>query len=325
MADELNKLIEAFKMKEENEKFLKNLENLKADGSIDQDVYPSMKDEYQQRLNSSVSQIETIKDGLRQQLEKIQHDQDSSKYELKKLEARYKAGELPSTDYEKSNRAIRNKIDVMEQQAEELRGLIIAESVSELETPVEKPAEAKPAPATKPQKFKLPSIKLPERKKLMYFGGGAVALIVIILLIVLLIPREPATKEVKIPVNISGATNIGSLHFELVFDATKLKITAVESSSLIGNSLIKYNTDAPERIVVGLVNSNGIRGDGPLIEVIFTIREKGSETIPLTFENVAAYDASTLNRLSLSTTNGSFKQKDNSFTPPTLSFAPSAK
>ena len=94
MADELKKLAEAFKAKEENEKFLRNLEKLKADGSIDQDVYPSMKAEYTQRLDQSAAAVEAVKDSLRKQLETIQHEQEINKYEinkyeLKKIEARY--------------------------------------------------------------------------------------------------------------------------------------------------------------------------------------------------------------------------------------------
>lgn len=336
MEDELKKLIEAFKAKEENEKFLKNLEQLKADGSIDQDIYPSMRSEYTQRLDQSAAEVEAVKDGLKKQLETIQRDQESNKYELKKVEARYRAGELQLTEYEKSTRAIRTKIDTLEQQAEELRGLIIAESASELaaaaakpaavtqQPPVMKPEEPKPA-KTKTTKPKPSLMRLPSRNKLMFIGGAAVLLIVIIVVVVLLVPGESAVREVQIPVNITGASNIGSLHFELVYDEAMLDVTTVESGTLIGSSLYEYNIDTPGRIVVGLINSAGIRGDGPLILFSLQVLEKGSTAVPLVLENVAAYDASTLSRLTLSTMNGSFMLKDSSFTPPTLLFAPSAK
>ena len=329
MADELKKLAEAFKAKEENEKFLRNLEKLKADGSIDQDVYPSMKAEYTQRLDQSAAEVETVKDSLRKQLETIQHEQEINKYELKKIEARYKAGELQLTEYEKSTRAIRTKIDTLEQQSEELRGLIVAESASELETaaatqpPVVKPTKLKPE-KPKPAKPKLSPLKLPSRNKLMFIGG-AVVLLIVIIVVVLLVPGKPGVKEIQIPVNITGASNIGSLHLELVYDAAILDVTTVESGTLMGNALYEYNIDTPGRIVVGLINSTGIHGDGSLLVFDLQVLEKASTTVPLVLENVAAYDASTLNRLTLSTMNGSFMLKDNSFTPPTLLFASSAK
>ena len=60
----------------------------------------------------------------------------------------------------------------------------------------------------------------------------------------------PAEGSLQIPVNFSGADNVGSIHMELVYDSLILKATDVKAGSLIRNGVVEANTDTPGRAVI---------------------------------------------------------------------------
>jgi hypothetical protein len=95
MSKETKRLVEAFAVKDAAEGFLSNLKKLKADGSITQEQYTTAKSEYEQNLNAARLEIDRIKTELKKQLETIQQDIETYQFELGKLEAKYKVGELP--------------------------------------------------------------------------------------------------------------------------------------------------------------------------------------------------------------------------------------
>ena len=61
-------LAESLAKKDEVEGFLTNLEKLKADGSIAEEHYAAIKEEYEQRLNAAIAEIGQIKDELKKRL-----------------------------------------------------------------------------------------------------------------------------------------------------------------------------------------------------------------------------------------------------------------
>jgi hypothetical protein len=67
---------------------------------------------------------------------------------------------------------------------------------------------------------------------------------------------------------------------------------------------------------VGIVDSNGISGNGPLVVVSFQGVGQGAATGQLTVENVKAYDAQTLIDIITQTTPGNLS------TSPTIIFNP---
>ena len=338
MAEEIENLSQAFTTKEKNETLLSNLDKLKAEGSIESDLYLSMKADYEQQLDASLLEIDRIKDYCKKQGETLQREQDIYKYELTKLETRYNAGEMAPATYQNSVQNLRATIGQLDQQLEELKRLIAARSPADLGVSAKRPAPAiKQAPPVAPSSAipvpppSTPPVppdeqkRSPGRKWLAIIGGAIILVVVIVLAGLLLVPKEDtSTKEVKIPVNIKGASNIGSLHFEMVYDTTGLTLTSVSSGALLGNAIFKYSS-VPGRLVCGMVSSSGIRGDGSIIVITFQVLGKGEKTIPLTLENVAAYDGTSLTKLSLSMLNGSFLPRDGSFIPPSLSFTPASK
>ena len=111
MAGELKGLPAALAKKDEVEGFLSNLEKLKADGSITEEQYTIAREEYQQRLTTAIREINRIKNELGKQLEANQRDIERREWELGKLEARYKTGELPLEEYRSSQWELRAELE----------------------------------------------------------------------------------------------------------------------------------------------------------------------------------------------------------------------
>jgi len=123
MAGEAKKLQNALLVKEQIEGFLANLEKLKAEGSVAQEQYDLLKQDYDQRLKSAVSEVTTLKVHISQELEKNQKDSEAYKWELSKLEARYKVGELSLQNYTRVDHKLRRSIDEVESKIAELKRL----------------------------------------------------------------------------------------------------------------------------------------------------------------------------------------------------------
>lgn len=144
MANEAKELAEAFAKKDKVEGFLVNLDKLRADGTIVEEQYQTLKEEYNARLSAAISEIAQIKNILKEQLETIQRDIDSYKFELGKLETKYKVGELPLEKYQASDQKFRAKIEGLETTAQALTMLIEANSSADIGISVKKPKTAAP-------------------------------------------------------------------------------------------------------------------------------------------------------------------------------------
>jgi len=128
LAKEAKKLQDIFSLKEGSEKYLANLEGLGQEDSVSQELYGSMKENYQQRLAQATSQISTIKDSLKGELEHRQRKLEAYELELKRLSLRLKVGELPSKAYLHSERKLRKNVKQTESEVEEIKTLLAAQS-----------------------------------------------------------------------------------------------------------------------------------------------------------------------------------------------------
>ncbi|MEA3337945.1 MAG: cohesin domain-containing protein [Chloroflexota bacterium] len=96
--------------------------------------------------------------------------------------------------------------------------------------------------------------------------------------------------EVAIPITVEGASGIGALHLELIYDAAVLEATTVERGPLLGdNVLLDFNASEPGRLVVGLVSLDTIEGDGTVLMTHFTVKGKKGQSTPLRLENTKAW------------------------------------
>jgi hypothetical protein len=124
-----------------------------------------------------------------------------------------------------------------------------------------------------------------------------------------------AVKDLKVPVNLKEARNIGSLHMEIVYDPAVLSATNVEAGDLAVNSMVEFNSSAPGRVKVGVVDASGINGDGTLLTVSFKALDKNKSS-QLKLENLECYNAKTLYDIVVSASPGSISAADGSFTAP---------
>ena len=126
--------------------------------------------------------------------------------------------------------------------------------------------------------------------------------------------------SVDVPVYLKGANNVGSLEFVLVYEPGVLEITKVERGTLAGNAIIDFGNRTSGRLWVGLIDVNGINGDGPVAVISFNVVGQDAAGSPLTLERVATFDATTLLDILTEPSAGSYVAKDRSITAPALTF-----
>ena len=125
---------------------------------------------------------------------------------------------------------------------------------------------------------------------------------------------------VNVPIYLTGAKNVGSLEFVLTYDPTVLEVSDVEAGGLAQNSLFDFGVRVPGRLWAGLIDTDGINGDGPVAVVSFEVIGPGSSASRLTLENVATYDARSLLDILTDATSGSFTVDGPTLTAPVLAF-----
>jgi TolB protein len=133
--------------------------------------------------------------------------------------------------------------------------------------------------------------------------------------------------EVQIPVKISNADRLGAISLLLNYPSDVLEVVDVIPGSLTQNSLMDYNVQG-DNISVGIVDSEGISGNGSLLYIKFRVLEQevnlskepflpeGGEFKPEILPVENSYDLLILeataakvdeNEVTVTTINGSFK------------------
>ena len=74
------------------------------------------------------------------------------------------------------------------------------------------------------------------------------------------------------------------------------------------------------RIWAGIVDVRGINGSGPVAVVTFNVREQAGGALPLTLENITAFDANTLVDIVTTATPGQFNGSSLAFLSPIVTF-----
>ena len=126
--------------------------------------------------------------------------------------------------------------------------------------------------------------------------------------------------NVNVPIHLTGAENIGSLEFVLTYDPSVLEVSGVEAGGLAQSALFDFGTRSPGRLWAGLIDSEGINGDGPIAVVSFKVVGPGASTSLLALENITTYNASSLLDILTNATSGSFTVDGRALTAPTLAF-----
>ncbi|HAV10076.1 MAG TPA: hypothetical protein DCX22_00420 [Dehalococcoidia bacterium] len=109
-------LILAFQKHEQAEQFLSNLEGLKRAGSVQENLYNTLKKEYLAMREQSNRSIKTLKADIQQNLIEKKTDFSVFKDELQNLETRFKVGQLTSETFLKKTKVPKQKAEELEHQ-----------------------------------------------------------------------------------------------------------------------------------------------------------------------------------------------------------------
>lgn len=107
MSVELKALVGAFQQKESTQNLLDNLDRLKARGSVTPQQYDLLKSEYERKMTGVVSQIASIKNGIKVQLQGAQERLSAAQVNHEELRLRLSTGELSSSQFKKRERNLR--------------------------------------------------------------------------------------------------------------------------------------------------------------------------------------------------------------------------
>ena len=132
MSKAASELQRAFLTKEEVERLLVNLEELKSEGSITAEQYKYLKKDYNDRLTVANSAIAQQRVQLKSQLEGTKTSVANSNVELDRLALRFKVGELPLEQYERSERKLQKRIGKTQAEITELETHLAAESSDDI-------------------------------------------------------------------------------------------------------------------------------------------------------------------------------------------------
>ncbi len=143
--------------------------------------------------------------------------------------------------------------------------------------------------------------------------------IVISVLLVLPLAGCGGAGSTTIPINLTNASDVGSLHIELVYDPAIIEVTAVKAGKLAQNAVVDSNISAPGRAIIGIVSSNGIAGTGAVASVSFRAKAK-TGTSALTLENVEAYSAEKLQDIMTRVSAGQYNAQSKKVDAPSITF-----
>lgn len=99
-----------------------------------------------------------------------------------------------------------------------------------------------------------------------------------------------SNSTVQVPIEVRGAPNVGALQFDLVYDPQVVQLDMVARGALAANALVDFNNSVPGRARIGIVTTEGIRGDGTLALVNFKLIGSAGTHSPLQIENARAWD-----------------------------------
>ncbi len=130
---------------------------------------------------------------------------------------------------------------------------------------------------------------------------------------------QQESAEFEVPLQLMNADHVGSVRLDLMYDPDVLRLLDVIPGEAPPTTMIDFNTDSSGRVVIGIVDEEGIDGDALSLSVRFSILQKGAGC-SLSIENVVAYDAATVSPVSMSSSPGEFGGDAGSVTPPVLAF-----
>lgn len=98
---------------------------------------------------------------------------------------------------------------------------------------------------------------------------------------------------VEVPIQTTGATNIGAVQFDVTYDPAVVKAQSVTRGPAAGNNaLLESNPAQPGRLRVGYASAEGMKSDGIFATIRFTVTGSTGQSSNLTLENSRAWEIS---------------------------------
>lgn len=126
--------------------------------------------------------------------------------------------------------------------------------------------------------------------------------------------------SVKIPIKLEAADNVGSIGIELTYDSSVLEMIDITAGELAANAMMEYNINSAGLVVVGIIDSSGINGDGIVAEMVFNVIRAGL-SCDLILDTVETHDATSLVDILNETSDGSFDSEGSIVIAPIIKFA----
>lgn len=147
MASLSSSLLQALSAREEARRLLASLDQLGAEGSLDDATRDSMRHEYEERLQSAEADVARARDTIGEQQQQVSQELEKLRREETALEVRHKVGEFDLKQYQKAAGKLRSRIEGLERQSSTLEQLSGAESASEAKAFAAAADGAAPRPA----------------------------------------------------------------------------------------------------------------------------------------------------------------------------------
>jgi hypothetical protein len=131
---------------------------------------------------------------------------------------------------------------------------------------------------------------------------------------------EKSIIDVKVPIVAMSADDVGTMHIELTYDPSILRAVGVTDGTITEDATIECNLEIPGRVIIGMVDSEGINGQGSLASIAFQVVGTIEMISPLRIENFKAWDTLNISQIRPTILDGSYRIADQSTEPPVVVF-----
>jgi len=114
---------------------------------------------------------------------------------------------------------------------------------------------------------------------------------------------------VEVPIELEGASDVGSMSIVMRYDPDVLMAVAIEGDKLGKNAMIEANTAREGEVIIAIVDSSGMNGDGAAAIVSFEVTGDVGSTSPLTLDKVSVSDVDMVEIIT-TTESGTFSVED---------------
>jgi hypothetical protein len=109
---------------------------------------------------------------------------------------------------------------------------------------------------------------------------------------------------VEVPINLEGATDVGSMDISMMYDPVVLQAVGVEAGELGAAAFIESNTGNEGEVIIALADPSGITGDGAVVIISFEVIGAVGSSSSLTLNEVSVHNTDLVEVIS-PTINGS--------------------